>query len=322
MRLSLSSILVVSVFSLQGLAGEAPVISMSSDHLPCPGEHCKQTCNYLADAIIEYQGFEVEGKIKIESKFDNKTDPKKINLRTLVKVEVDLIGEAGLWDETSIIDAETLRMEKTYNFLKVGMGTGEKGLKKAEWSSTQFTWPANYIEVPTATVTAIGGRTVDEIKRKSEKFYQYLKTNTFGNDWMDEFFGENPERKTERDMKDFAENILSPTFVSLFHLRFIPFIEALRYNLFVNYSAPKFELGLLGAFQIGLEGQKSGKDTSVVYQGELTFGDFESQPGKPARIFVDKSTNQYERLEFSLQNQKQGIKATAWTTSVSCSAAH
>lgn len=320
MRLSLTSIISVSIFSLQTFA-DATVISMAKDHIPCPGEHCQQTCNYLADAIIEYQGFEVGGQIKIESKFDNKTDPSKIILRTLVKVDVDLVGEAGLWDESSVIDAETLRMEKAYNYLKLGTGPGEKGLRKAEWSSTQFTWPTNYIEVPTATVTAIGGKTIAEIKKKSEKFYQYLRTNTFGNDWMNEFASENPERKTERDMKDFSESLLSPTFVSLYHLRFIPFAESLRYNLYVNYSAPKKldEMGLMGAFEVGLEGKKSDKDTSVMYQGELAFGDFETQPGKPARIFVDKSTNQYQRLEFSLQNQKQGLKATAWTTSVSCS---
>lgn len=319
MRLGVSLISIISIFSLQVLA-DAPVISMDREHSPCPGGHCKQTCNYLADAIIEYQGFEVGGRIKIESKFDSKTDPKKIILRTLAKVEVELVGEAGLWDETSIVDAETLRMEKTYNYLKVGTGSGEKGLRKAEWSSTQFAWPKNYIEVPEATVTAIGGKTVAEIKKKSEKFYQYLRNNTFGNNWMDELAGENPERKPERDMKDFAENILSPTFVSLYHLRFIPFVEALRYNLFVNYSAPKVEMDLMGAFQIGLDGKKSDKDNVVLYQGELAFGDFESQAGRPARFFVNKTTNQYERIEFNVKNDKQGIKATAWTTSVSCSA--
>ncbi len=305
-------------FGLQTLANEfGPMVSMQSDHIPCPGGTCKQTCKYDADALIEYQGFEVEGKITIQTNFDNQSIPGKIQLRTLVKVNVDMFGEAGLWDETNIIDAKTLRLDKTYNYLKLTMGPGEKSLKKAEWSHTEFQWPTNYVSAPTAFVTAIGGKSFEEVRSKSEKFYGYLKANKFGNDWMPEFHREKVERKTERDMEGFAENVLSPTFVSLYHLRFIPFMSDLRYNLFVNFSATRPK-DLMGAFQVDLQGKPGNKATSVVFQGELAFGDFESLPGKPARFFVDKTTNQYERFEFNMQNVKQGIKATAWSTNVSC----
>ncbi len=315
MRLGL--FLLALIFNLQTFAESGPIISMGDDHIPCPGKTCKQTCTYNADAIIEYQGFEVEGKINIQTKFDNQTQPGKIGLRTLIKVNVDMIGEAALWDETDLIDQKTMRIEKTYNFLKVGTAPGEKGLRKAEWSRTEFSWPKDYVQVPTAIVSAIGGRTPEEIRKKSEKFYGYLKANKFGNDWMSEFNGEKHQRMPERDMQGFEESVLSPTFVSLYHLRFIPFMEDLRYNLFVNYSAtnPK---DLMGPFQVALQGKQGNKAGSVIFQGELAFGDFESQPGKPARFFVDKSLNQYERFELNVQNTKQGLKATAWSTSVKC----
>jgi hypothetical protein len=319
MRWGISILSTVLFFSFQVHADQ--VISMEKDHIPCPGDHCKQVCTYNADAIIEYQGFEVEGKIKMESKFDNQTNPDKINLRTLIKVTVDGIGEAGLWDETSIIDAETLRLDYTWNFLKVGTGGGAKGLKKAEWSQTKFTFPKNYVEMPMATVTAIGGRTAEEIKKQSEKFYGYIINNKFGNDWMSEFEAENPSRKMDRDMENFPENVLSPTFVSLYHLRFIPYVQNLTYNIFVNYSAKNNfdELGLMGTYEVDMEGKQNEKDNTILFQGELAFGDFESQKGKPAKFYVDKSTNQFQSFELNMQNVKQGIKATAWTTSVNCS---
>lgn len=302
--------LVLSLLPISFAFAEAPVISMEKNHTPCGGGECIQRCIYDADALIEYKGIEVDGRVTIKTDFDSKTSPQKPKLRTLINVAIDMVGANAYWDETSIFDGSTMRLEKAYNFLKAATGSGDKGLRQVEWAETQF----SYDKVPSATVRAIGGKTGDEIKKKFPKFYKYLNDSTFGQNWMAEFDGANPERKPNRDMSNFPENVLSPTFVSLFHLRFIPVLPAFKYNLFINYGTSSN----FGAFQVDLKSVDTDKSNEALIQGNLAFGDFESQPGKPAKFYINKSTNEFEKIELSMQNLKQNMAATVWTTKASC----
>ncbi|MDZ4662460.1 MAG: hypothetical protein SGJ18_12675 [Pseudomonadota bacterium] len=301
--------LVISVCcSSLSFARNIPTMKMSPQDNPCGGDTCVQKCIYAADAVLEYQGIEVEGDVDITTVFDNSSYNDRAFLRTLISVKTRGFNAKALYDESSVFDTKTWKLDKTYTFMKLAMGNGDRGLKKVEWSETAFDWGS-----PSSTkVTAIAAKSVDELKNTFPGFYKFLSDDQFGKNWMSEFAENNPEHKPNRDMKDFSENILSPTFVSLFHLRFIPLNDIFKYELFVSGSSK------LGPVSTTLNGEKTNKDGLVLFQGELAFGDFESQPGKPAKFYVDQNGKQFEKLEISMQNIKQGLKASAQTKSVTC----
>lgn len=299
-------------FTSTTIASDIPTMKMSKLDNPCKGSSCVQKCEYKADALLEYQGIEVEGDVGITTIFDNSSYNDRVFMRTLINVKARGFNARALYDESSVFDSKTWRLDKTYTFMKLAMGNGDRGLKKVEWSETAFDWKGEGKNVPYAKVTVIGAKSAEELKNNFPGFYKFLADDQFGKNWMAEFADNSPEHKPKRDMQDFSENILSPTFVSLYHLRFIPLNEMFRYDLFVNYS------NFIGPVSTTLSGERTKKDGAVLFQGDLAFGDFETQPGKPARFYVDQYSQQFEKMELSMQNTKQGLKASAETKSVSC----
>ena len=285
-------------------------MKMSAQDTPCNGGACIQKCDYTADALIEYKGFEVEGDIDISTIFDNSSNKDRASMRTLITVKTRSFDAKAHYDESSIFDTSTWKLDKTYTFMKLAMGKGDRGLKQVEWSETAFDWKGQ----SKTKVTAIGAKSVDELKDNFPGFHKFLGDDQFGKNWMGEFSKNSPEHKSDRDMQGFADNILSPTFVSLFHLRFIPMNDVFRYDLFVNNSDNNF----LGPAESTLNGELTNKDGIALFHGDLAFGDFETQPGKPAKFYVDQNTHQFEKLELSMQNLRQGMKASAETKTVKC----
>ena len=286
---------------------------------PCPNSLCREHCRYEADAynisVNKFSG--IGGKIFIETFFEK--SKYEINYRTLLRIEpkIPLYTWKYLIDEMAVFDPQDYRMLRLYEHRHRIQGLFSKKYKYARWIKTLFLTTRDKSGTHYRSISKKLPKDDRDMEKKNFVFAKYITTDEskFSRQWFSDFDQAMTRGLTTtyhpNEMKDLGHEVLPPTFISFFHVRFLdPEVENYQFLSF----APKTKEKIL---PLNFKRITPPQQLPRSYHGPAYLGKYINQEGKPSLFVVDKN-RQLSGFEIHVRDQKGKVFVSAKLVNKSC----